>query len=354
MDREKSGYKGCCEYFRTIIFIHTVFMSGNHFGSIFQVTTFGESHGPALGAVIDGCPPGIPLAEKDINKELQRRRPGQSTVTTSRKETDCCEIISGVFEGKTTGMPICVLVRNCGHRSEDYEDLKHIFRNGHADKVFQEKYGFRDYRGGGRSSGRETVSRVIAGAVAKKILPKKTDIFGHVIQIGNIKAKKFARSYIEKSVIRCADKEASQKMEQYICDLKKQFDSTGCLVEIRIINPPPSLGEPVFDKLKSNLARAVMSIGAVTGFSYGAGFDVVSMKGSDYVSDKKHFGGILGGISTGDDIIMRVSIKPTASVGKFSKHGRHDSCIAPRVIPVMESMVAIVLADHYLRNRAYV
>jgi chorismate synthase len=325
----------------------------NTIGHTFRVTTFGESHGVALGAVIDGCPAKISLTEKDINGELKRRRPGQSKISTARQENDVCEIVSGIFEGKTTGMPITVLVRNTGQRSTDYKTLKNKFRAGHADKVFQEKYGIRDYRGGGRSSGRETIGRVIGGAIAKKVLPKKTEIFGHIIQIGDIRAEKFVKSFIENNPVRCADVDKAKEMEKYILKLKKSFDSTGGMVEVRVLNPPPHLGEPVFDKLKADLAKAVMSIGAVTGFSYGAGFETAEMKGSHYVSDSKHFGGILGGIATGEDIVMRVSIKPTASVGEVAKKGRHDPCIAPRVIPVIESMVAITLADQYLRNKIY-
>ena len=323
----------------------------NTIGHTFRVTTFGESHGVALGAVIDGCLPGILLNEEDINKELRRRRPGQTKISTQRKEDDVCEIVSGVFEGKTTGMPIAVLVWNMGQKSGDYKTLKNKFRKGHADEVFQEKYGIRDYRGGGRSSGRETVGRVIGGAIAKKILPKKTEIFGHIIQIGDIKAEKFVKSVIEKNPVRCADEDKAEEMEKYILKLKKTFDSTGGMVEVRVLSPPPYLGEPVFDKLKADLAKAIMSIGAVTGFSYGAGFETAKMKGSDYVADLKHFGGILGGIATGEDIVMRISVKPTVSIGEVAKKGRHDPCIAPRIIPVMESMVAIVLADQYLRGK---
>ena len=323
----------------------------NTIGHMFRVTTFGESHGVALGAVIDGCPAGILLKKEDIDKELKRRRPGQSKMVTQRKETDACEIVSGVFEGKTTGMPIAVLVRNTGQQGGEYKTLKNKFRVGHADKNFQEKYGIRDYRGGGRSSGRETIGRVIGGAVAKKILPKKTEIFGHIVQIGDIKAEKFVKSFIEKNSVRCADRDKAKEMEKYILNLKKSFDSTGGMVEIRVLNPPPYLGEPVFDKLKADLAKAVMSIGAVTGFSYGAGFETAKMKGSHYISDSKHFGGILGGIATGEDIMMRVSIKPTVSIGEIAKKGRHDPCIAPRVIPAIEGMVAITLVDQYLRGK---
>ena len=328
-------------------------MASNSFGDLLRITTFGESHGPALGVVMDGCPSGISLSEEDFLSELARRRPGQSAVTTARKEDDVPEILSGVFEGTTTGMPIAVIVRNTNQRPEDYEKLRTTFRTGHADTTYHDKYGHRDHRGGGRSSGRETVTRVIAGVMARKILPPETRIIGHTIKIGPVEAKEFKPETIEQNLVRSADPAAAKKMEDYILKLKEEHNSIGGLIEVRTIAPPKNLGDPVFRKLKSRLADAVMSIGAVTGYSYGAGFETATMRGIDYIGDQKNFGGMLGGISTGADLVITVSIKPTTSVGNLAKEGRHDPCIVPRVIPVLEAMVALVLADCYLMQRAY-
>lgn len=325
----------------------------NSFGSLFRITTFGESHGTALGVVIDGCPAGIELSMEDLLPELKRRRPGQSAITTARAEEDVPVILSGVFEGKTTGMPIAVIVENKAQRSQDYDKLRSEFRVGHADQTFAEKYGHRDHRGGGRQSGRETVARVIAGVVARKILPAETQIIGHTLQIGPHIAQAFVPADIEKNPVRSADLKVSKEMEAYILDLKAKGDSVGGLIQVIVKNPPKSLGDPVFSKLKSRLADAIMSIGAVTGFSYGAGFATAEMRGSDYASDTRNFGGILGGISTGEDLILNVSIKPASSIGQVAKEGRHDPCIVPRVIPVIEAMVAIVMADCWLRQRVY-
>ncbi len=327
-------------------------MASNSFGNLFRITTFGESHGPALGAVIDGCPVGIDLAEEDFLPELARRRPGQSEVTTSRDETDQPKILSGVFEDKTTGMPISVIVENENQRSEDYKLLRKAFRPGHADETMAGKYGHRDHRGGGRASGRETVSRVIAGVIARKILPENVRIIGHTVKVGPHEVNEFDPDFIEKNPVRCADRNKAKKMEEYILKLKEEGNSTGGLIEIRVENPPKHLGDPVFEKLKANLAKAIMSIPSVTGFSYGAGFSAAEMQGVDYISDRSNFGGMLGGISTGEDLIMHASIKPPTSLGEVAKQGRHDPCIVPRVIPVAEAMVAIVLADAFLMNRA--
>ncbi|MDD5751196.1 MAG: chorismate synthase [Candidatus Peribacteraceae bacterium] len=323
-------------------------MASNSFGNIFRITTFGESHGPALGVVIDGCPAGIALTEEDFLPELERRKPGQSAVTTARDEPDRPKILSGVFEGKTTGMPIAVIVENVAQRSEDYEMLRETFRPGHADETMAGKYGHRDHRGGGRASGRETVARVIGGVVARKILPPEVRIIGHTVQVGSIRAKEFQPDVIEHNPVRCADAQAARKMEEYILGLKEEGDSTGGLIEIRILHAPPHLGDPVFEKLKANLAKAIMSIPAVTGFSYGAGFRTAEMRGAEYIADRQDFGGMLGGISTGEDIVFHCSVKPPTSVGEIAKRGRHDPCIVPRVIPVAEAMTAIVLADAYL------
>lgn len=329
-------------------------MTRNSFGELFRITTFGESHGAALGVVIDGCPSGITLSEQDMLPELNRRRPGQSAVSTARVESDLPEIVSGLFEGKTTGTPITVLVRNEGQRSGDYEALRNKFRPGHADEAYARKYGHRDHRGGGRSSGRETVARVIAGVVARKILPAELRIIGHAVQIGPHVAATFDPDVIEQNTVRCADLEAARQMEQYVLQRKAEHDSIGGLVEVRVLNPPASLGEPVFSKLKALLAHAVMSVGGVTGFSYGVGFGVASMRGTEYISDRTHFGGVSGGISTGEEIRMTAGVKPSVSVGEVAKKGRHDPCIVPRVVPVLEAMVALVLADTYLIHRGIV
>ncbi len=328
-------------------------MASNSFGDLLRITTFGESHGTALGCVIDGCPSGIPLTEDDFFLELARRRPGQSAVTTARKETDAPEILSGTFEGKTTGMPITVIIRNTNQKSEDYDKLKFVARDGHADQTYMAKYAHRDHRGGGRSSGRETVARVIGGVVARKILPPEVKIIGHTVKIGPHEAVKFLPETIEQNPVRCADPEVAKNMEQYVLDLKGKADSTGGIIEIRVMHAPPNLGDPVFRKLKSRLAEALLTIGAVTGFDYGAGFRTAEMRGQEYIADRTNFGGMLGGISTGEDIVIRASIKPPSSVGEIAKAGRHDPCIVPRVIPVAEAMVALVLADCFLIQRAY-
>ena len=327
-------------------------MARNSFGQLFRITTFGESHGPAMGVVIDGCPAGIALAEAELSAELARRRPGQSAVTTARQEADQPHILSGVFEGKTTGHPIAVLVHNEGQRSADYDRLKTEFRPGHADETYAGKYAHRDHRGGGRSSGRETLCRVIAGVVARKLLPAEMRIIGHAVTIGPHRAEVFEPEQIEQNPLRCADPDVAKAMEAYVLELKAAGDSTGGEVEILVQNPPKHLGEPTFLKLKATLAQAVMSIGAVTGFSYGAGFATATMRGTEYIADRKNFGGMLGGITSGDDLRLNVSIKPTTSIGAVAKGGRHDPCIVPRVIPVLEAMVAIAMADAWLMHRS--
>jgi len=351
-------------------------MPGNTFGKNFKITTWGESHGKAIGLVIDGCPPKIKLDIKNIEKEILRRKPQKdSKITTTRREEDKFEILSGVFEGKTTGTPISIIIANKDTRSKDYSNIKDLYRPGHADFTYDLKYGIRDYKGGGRSSGRETLTRVIAGAIAKQILRKthKTEIFGHTIQVGKIKAKKFQKNYIEKNELRSADPEASKKMSKYIEKIRfQEGDSTGAIIEIIIKNPPKGLGEPVFDKLDAELAKAMLSIGAVKGIEFGSGFQAAEMKGSENndqmkILNKKvkflsnNAGGILGGISTGEDIIMRLAIKPVSSISKKLKTitksgkntsiqtlGRHDCCLAPRIIPVAEAMAALVILDQSL------
>lgn len=351
-------------------------MSGNTFGKMFKVTTFGESHGTALGVIIDGCPAKMALSVADIQKELDRRRPGQSRVTTQRMEGDKAEILSGVFEGKTIGTPIAIVVYNKDQRSKDYEELKDIFRPGSADFTYHSKYGIRDYRGGGRASGRETLGRVAAGAIAKKVLSyRKTRIIAHTKEVYGIKAKTFDESLIEKNPVRCADPKAALLMEKKIAEIAQQGDSVGGIVEIIVKNPPYNAGEPVFDKLGADLAKALMSIGAVKGVEIGDGFNVANLMGSEnndvlYDDGKKlrhktnHAGGIEGGIANGADIILRIAIKPTPSISKEQAamdltgvarkvriEGRHDPCICPRIVPVAEAMVALVLVDHMLRTR---
>jgi len=350
----------------------------NTFGNLFKVTTWGESHGYAVGVVIEGCPSGLPLAKEDIQDELNKRRPGKSELSSQRKERDEPLILSGIFDGKTTGMPISIIVKNEDTVSEDYEDIKHILRPGHADYTYWKKYGVRDYRGGGRSSGRETVSRVIAGSIAKKILIKNgIEVVAHVIQIGRIKARRpdfeEIKKNIEKNAVMCADPDAAVLMEEEIINAKNQGDSVGGVVEIICRGAPAGLGEPVFDKLDADLAKALMSIGAVKGVEIGLGFeykdkfgskvnDEFFIKNGDIKTRSNNSGGILGGISTGEDIVCRIVVKPTPSISKSQKtvdisemrekeiviKGRHDPCICPRICPVAESMVSIVIADHML------
>lgn len=360
-------------------------MPGNTFGTLFRITTWGESHGPATGVIIDGCPSGLSLAENDVQKEVERRRPAQdSKVATARREKDQVQILSGVFEGKTTGTPISLLVNNEDTSSKDYSNIQDKYRPSHADYTYDLKYGFRDYRGGGRSSGRETLARVMAGAIAKKILLQKakTIILGHTVQVGEIKAKTFTsenllklRSTIEQNELRCADPLATTKMQKFIEKIRfTEGDSVGAIIEIIVKNPPKGLGEPVFDKLDAELAKAMMSIGAVKAVEIGSGFSSATLKGSennDQITVKggkvkflsNNSGGILGGISTGEDIIIRLGIKPVPSISKPLKTitksgentkiatlGRHDCCLAPRIIPVAESMAALVLVDKWLQQ----
>lgn len=354
-------------------------MPGNTFGTLFRITTWGESHGVATGVIIDGCPAGLTLTEAEIQKEVDRRRPAAgSKISTSRREKDRVVILSGLFEGKTTGTPISLMVMNEDTRSKDYTNIQNTYRPAHADYTYDLKYGFRDYRGGGRSSGRETLARVMAGALAKKILilKNKTIIFGHTIQIGEIKAKSFDKSVIEKNEVRCADPTAAAKMQKLIEKIRfTEGDSIGAIIEIIIKNPPKGLGEPVFDKLDAELAKAMMSIGAVKAVEIGAGFSVATMKGSQNNDQMQksggkikflsnNAGGILGGISTGEDIIIRLGIKPVPSISKKLKTvtkegknseiatlGRHDCCLAPRIIPVAEAMAALVIVDKWLEQR---
>lgn len=336
------------------------------FGLFLRLHTFGESHGPAIGAVLDGIPPGISLSEEDIQKELDRRRPGQSSISTARKEEDKVKILSGVFEGKTTGTPIALLIENKDQKSKDYEEFRQLFRPGHADFTFWAKYGIRDHRGGGRSSGRETAARVAGGAIAKKYLSERgIKICAYALEIGEIKAKKIDLSCVEKNSVRCPDMESAVEMEALIEKVRKQEDSIGGIIQIEITGVPPGLGDPVFAKLDAKFASAFFSLGAVKGLEFGAGFAAAKMLGSennDNMRDGKFLsnnaGGILGGISSGQDIVARIAVKPTPSIAKkqltcsvggenaeIEVKGRHDPCIVPRLVPVVESMAALVLLD---------
>ncbi len=350
-------------------------MSGSSFGQIFRVTTAGESHGPALVAIVDGCPAGIELNESDIQPDLDRRKPGQSKYTTQRKEDDIVEILSGVFEGKTTGCPIGLLIRNTDQRSKDYSDIKDKFRPGHADMTYFEKYGMRDYRGGGRSSARETAVRVAAGAVAKKMLLSfGIAIRGWVDQIGPVKvdSSRFDLNEIEKNAFFCPDAVAAEAMAGFMDKLRKEGDSIGAAVSVEAHGMIPGLGEPVFDRLDADIAKAMVSIPAVKGVEMGDGFACVEAKGSEFGDAMRkegftsnHAGGVLGGIANGDAIRARLALKPTSSILKsrptvdihgneteIITKGRHDPCVGIRAVPIAEAMLALVLADHMLRQRA--
>jgi len=349
-------------------------VSGNSFGQNFVVTTYGESHGRALGCVVDGCPPGLPLTEADIQTDLDRRRPGRSRHTTQRNEPDQVQILSGVFEGQTTGTPIGLTVENTDQRSKDYGDIKDKFRPGHADYAYQQKYGIRDYRGGGRSSARETTMRVAAGAIARKYLRVKLgiEIHGYVSQLGPIVLGAPEPDFVDSNPFFCADPDRIDELEKFMDELRAEGDSIGAKISVIATNIPPGLGEPVFDKLEADIAKGLMSINAVKGVELGAGFAAVTQRGSEHrdemTSDgfsKNDAGGTLGGISSGQDILASIALKPTSSISKPGKtidkrgketeiitRGRHDPCVGLRATPIAEAMVALVLIDHYLRNRA--
>jgi chorismate synthase len=349
-------------------------VSGNSFGKLFSVTTFGESHGISLGCVIDGCPPGMQLSEADIQVDLDRRRPGRNRHTTQRNEPDQVKILSGVFEGKTTGTPIGLVVENKDQRSRDYGDIKDKFRPGHADYTYQQKYGIRDYRGGGRSSARETTMRVAAGAVARKYLGERlgVGIHGYVAQLGPIALSASDLSIVDDNPFFCADPDRIDELEAFMDELREQGDSIGAKISVLASNVPPGLGEPVFDKLEADLAHGLMSINAVKGVELGAGFAAVTQRGSEHRDEmgadgfsKNDAGGTLGGISSGQNILASIALKPTSSIsvpgktidrsGKETEivtKGRHDPCVGLRATPIAEAMVALVLMDHYLRHRA--
>lgn len=356
---------------------------GNTFGQLFRVTTFGESHGGGIGVVIDGCPPKIDISEADIQGELDRRRPGQSKITTQRKEEDRCEILSGTFEGKTLGTPIAILVRNQDARPEAYAEMKKTFRPSHADFTYEAKYGIRNWQGGGRASARETIGRVAAGAIARKVLEKfypKIDIVAYVRQVHEIVAKidkaKVKTKDVEANIVRCPDNATAKKMISLIEQTRAAGDSLGGVIECVVRNVPPGLGEPVFDKLEADLAKAMLSLPATKGFEIGSGFSATRMKGSQHndafeMRDNRvrtstnYSGGIQGGISNGEEIYFRVAFKPTATIAreqktvtasrqqtKLAARGRHDPCVLPRAVPMVEAMAALVLCDHTLRQRA--
>jgi chorismate synthase len=355
---------------------------GNTFGQLFRVTTFGESHGGGIGVVIDGCPPRIEISEAEIQRELDRRRPGQSKLTTQRKEADRCEILSGVFEGKTLGTPIAILVRNKDARPEDYSEIARKFRPSHADYTYEAKYGIRNWQGGGRASARETIGRVAAGAIAKKILSTfytDFEIIAYVMQIHELTAKidraAVKMKDVEKNMIRCPDGAAAKKMVSLIENVRAEGDSIGGVIECVARGIPPGLGEPVFDKLEADLARAMLSIPAAKGFEIGSGFAATRMRGSQHNdafetrdgrirTSTNNSGGVQGGISNGEDIYFRVAFKPPATIAlqqktvttskeqtELAARGRHDPCVLPRAVPIVEAMAALVLCDHALRQR---
>ncbi len=348
-------------------------MSGNTFGKLFTVTTFGESHGLGLGCIVDGCPPGLPLTEEDLQQDLDRRKPGQSRYTTQRREADQVKILSGVFEGKTTGTPIGLLIENTDQRSKDYSNIKDQYRPAHADYTYMQKYGVRDYRGGGRSSARETAMRVAAGAIAKKYLKDTlgVEVKGYLSQLGPIKIDTVDWSQIEQNPFFCPDASKVSEMENYMQALNKEGDSVGAKITVVATGLPAGLGEPVFDRLDADLAHGLMSINAVKGVEIGAGFDCVEQKGTEHRDEivpegflSNQAGGILGGISTGQDVVASIALKPTSSLHlpgrsvniqgeavEIVTKGRHDPCVGIRATPIAEAMMAIVLLDHLLRHR---
>jgi chorismate synthase len=349
-------------------------MSGNTFGHLFTVTTFGESHGPALGAIVDGCPPGLAITEAELMQDIERRRSGTSHFTSQRQEPDAVRILSGVFEGRTTGSPIGLLVENTDQRSRDYDKIKDRFRPGHADYTYQQKYGFRDYRGGGRSSARETVMRVAAGAIARKLLRERLgiEIFGYLSAIGPLDLMPVDPPSAYDNPFFCPDPSRIAELEALMWDIRKAGDSLGARVTVVARGVPPGLGEPVFDRLDADLAHAMMGINAVKGVEIGDGFASVRQRGSEHRDEltpqgfsSNHAGGVLGGISSGQDLIVHLALKPTSSIQVPGRTinvdgdpvdvvttGRHDPCVGLRATPIAEAMLALVLADHWLRHRA--
>jgi chorismate synthase len=349
-------------------------MSGNSFGKLFSVTGFGESHGPAIGCIVDGCPPGMALSEADLQGDLDRRKPGKSRHTTQRREDDRVRILSGVFEGVTTGTPIALMIENTDQRSKDYSEIMDRFRPGHADYTYQQKYGLRDYRGGGRSSARETAIRVAAGSIAKKYLAEKygIQIRGYMAQLGPIKYEKFDWQAVEQNPFFFPDVNKIDELEAYMDALRKEGNSIGARINVVATGVPPGLGEPIFDRLDAELAHVLMSINAVKGVEIGAGFDCVEQKGTEHRDEitpdgflSNNAGGVLGGISSGQDVVASLALKPTSSIRlpgrsvdihgnpvEVVTKGRHDPCVGIRATPIAEAMMAIVLMDHALRHRA--
>lgn len=348
-------------------------MAGNSFGTCFRITTFGESHGGAVGVVVDGAKAGLPLNEEDVQKQLDRRRPGQSEVTTQRRETDTVRILSGVFEGLMTGTPIMMMVANKDARSQDYDEIKDMFRPGHADFTYFKKYGLRDYRGSGRASGRETIGRVAGGAVARRMLAARgVEVLAYTRYAAGVRCRQFVPDEIENNSVRACDPEAAREIERKAVEARDSGNSIGGIVECRITGLPPGLGEPVFDRLDADLAKAVLSIGATKGIEFGAGFAAADMTGKEHNDEmapdgflSNNAGGTLGGISTGETVLFRTVFKPTSSISQPQQtvdtrnnpvtcrtEGRHDPCIFPRAIPVVEAMAAIVVEDHFQRAAA--
>lgn len=357
-------------------------MAGNSFGQLFRITTFGESHGGAVGVVVDGCPPGIEISEQEVQKDLDRRKPGQSKITSPRKEADTIKILSGIFEGRTTGTPILMIAYNEEFESDDYLLLKDLYRPSHADYTYEAKYGFRDWRGSGRASARETLARVASGAIAKKYLKLKLGIefISFVEQVGDIKAdvdwSKVTMEEVESNIIRCPDQHTAEKMIKLVESVKDEGDSVGGVVMGVIKGVPAGLGEPVFDKLNADLGKAMLSINAVKGFEIGSGFEGTKLKGSQHndqftiqngkiKTKTNHAGGVLGGISSGETIYFRVAFKPVSTIKKeqqtvtknkeevtLQAAGRHDPCVLPRAVPIVDAMAALVIMDHYLRHKA--
>lgn len=357
-------------------------MPGNSFGQLFRITSFGESHGGAVGCVVDGCPPGLEISEAEIQTDLDRRKPGQSKITSPRKEADVIYILSGVYKGKTTGTPILLLCYNSDARPGDYEHLKHLYRPGHADFTYTQKYGLRDFRGSGRASARETLARVASGAIAKKYLLQKSgiEILSYVESVGLIRTNKpmgkVTMKQIERNIVRCPDEAVAKRMIKLIEKVRARGDSIGGVIKGVIKNVPVGLGEPVFDKLSADLGKAMLCINAVKGFEIGSGFEGTKMRGSQHndpfilksgkISTRTNFaGGTLGGISTGEDIYFRVAFKPVSTISIKQKTvnlnnktvdleatGRHDPCVLPRAVPIVDAMSALVIMDHYLRNKA--
>lgn len=348
-------------------------MAGNSFGQAYRITTFGESHGGAVGVIVDGVTPGVPLSPEDVQRQLDRRKPGQSFVTTPRKEPDTVNILSGIFEGKTTGTPMMMILYNSDADPSAYDAIKDLYRPGHADFTYFNKYGIRDWRGSGRASGRETAGRVAAGAVARKILESKgVSILAYTVRAAGVSCTQFVPEFIEQNPLRVCDPDAVDAMLSKIERVKDEDDSVGGIVECRISGVPIGLGEPVFDKLDGELAHAMLSVGAIKGIEFGAGFAAADMRGSEHNDqmDTNGFltnnaGGILGGIATGEEIVFRVAVKPTSSIAREQRtvgrdgnetvirtEGRHDACICPRIVPVVEAMVCVVLEDHRKRYAA--